>query len=93
MLMLFVERRNEKLDQGLRALLIEATGGRMYYETYWLATGLGAAETEGGRTGDGWEARALLDSGELIYTMRTYTRTKRWVMVPERAINFALYLY
>ena len=62
-------------------------------ETYWLATGLGAAETEGGRTGDGWEARALLDSGELIYSMRTYTRTKRWVMVPERAINFALYLY
>ena len=58
-------------------------------ETYWLATGLGAAETEGGRTGDGWEARALLDSGELIYSMRTYTRTKRWVMVPERAINFA----
>ena len=30
-----VERRNEKLDQGLRALLLEATGGRLYYEELW----------------------------------------------------------
>ena len=30
-----VERRNEKLDQGLRALLLEATRGRMYYEELW----------------------------------------------------------
>ena len=42
-------------------------------ETYWLATGLGAAETEGGRTGDGWEARALLDSGELIFNENLHT--------------------
>ena len=25
----------KKLDQGLRALLLEATGGRLYYEELW----------------------------------------------------------
>ena len=30
-----VERRNEKLDQGLRTLLLQATGGRLYYEELW----------------------------------------------------------
>ena len=30
-----VERRNEKLNQGLRTLLLQATGGRLYYEELW----------------------------------------------------------
>ena len=30
-----VERRNGKLDQCLRALLLDATGGRLYYEELW----------------------------------------------------------
>ena len=30
-----VERRNGKLDQGLRTLLLQATGGRLYYEELW----------------------------------------------------------
>ena len=30
-----VERRNEKLNQGLRTLLLQTTGGRLYYEELW----------------------------------------------------------
>ena len=30
-----VERRNRKLSAGLRAILLGATGGRLYYEELW----------------------------------------------------------
>ena len=36
-----VERRNGKLKQGNRALLLSATGGRLYYEELWDFTGPG----------------------------------------------------
>jgi hypothetical protein len=32
-----VERRNKKLNQALRAMLVDATGGRLYYEELWDA--------------------------------------------------------
>ena len=32
-----VERRNKKLNQALRGMLIDATGGRLYYEELWDA--------------------------------------------------------
>ena len=32
-----VERRHKKLNQALRGMLIDATGGRLYYEELWDA--------------------------------------------------------
>ena len=44
-----------------------------FVETIRLLAGLGAPTNAGGRTGDGWEARALLDSGELIFNENLHT--------------------